>query len=362
MNVAQEFDALYRAAKALKLRSGEGAALVTITQTRGSTFRRAGASMLVRRDGGLVCELSGGCPQRDIALRAQRAMDSGCPELVAYGRSANYDVMLETGCGGELEVLIEPLCQPADLAFLDAMAQLRSLRRFGAVAMLYGEHGVAMRRPRRIVRGEGLAWSDVEDDALRQHMIATLMAGAEGVSTQKHSVTWAGRCYDVLVEPLHPPHALVVIGDGAGAHALSELSVQLGWQTTLVDPARAASEPSAGVRHVHAAPGALTHEVKLDAMTSVVLMTHRLERDVDYLKALLESPVGYVGVIGSRQRAAHIMATFPAESVRLHVPAGLDVGSETPREIALAVAAEILALRNGKSGRPLSATDTPIHA
>lgn len=360
MNVAQEFDALYRAAQALDLGGGERAALVTITRTHGSTFRRAGASMLVLRDGRLVCELSGGCPQSDIALRARRAMDAGCAELVAYGRDANYDVMLETGCGGELEVLIEPLRQPADLAFLDAMAQLRSLRRQGTVATVYAMDGAAMPSPRRILRGEGVHWSDLQDQALRQHLADTLLAGA--ATTMQHRVAWAGRDLDVLVEPLHPAHALVVVGDGAGAQALAELSVQLGWQTTLVDPARSLSQAPAGARCVQAAPGALAGELALDAMTSAVLMTHRLERDFDYLGALLATPVGYVGVIGSRQRAMQIRAAFPNEAARLHVPAGLDVGSETPREIALAVAAEILALRNGKSGRPLSATDTPIHA
>ena len=116
------------------------------------------------------------------------------------------------------------------------------------------------------------------------------------------------------------------------------------------------------VDHVEAERAVQAGELALDAMTSAVLMTHRLERDFDYLGALLATPVGYVGVIGSRQRAMQIRAAFPNEAARLHVPAGLDVGSETPREIALAVAAEILALRNGKSGRPLSATDTPIHA
>ena len=103
MNVAQEFDPLYRAARALPLETGVvGAVLATITQTRGSTFRRAGASMLVLRGGSLVCELSGGCPQRDIVWRAQQVMDSGEAQRVSYGRDANYDVMLETGCGGEL--------------------------------------------------------------------------------------------------------------------------------------------------------------------------------------------------------------------------------------------------------------------
>src|SRR5579859_8124559 len=168
MNVAQEFDPLYRAAQSLPLEDGHhGAALATITQTRGSTFRRAGASMLVLRDGHLVCELSGGCPQRDIVWRAQQVIDSGQPALVAYGRDSNYDVMLETGCGGELEVLIEPLQPPHDLRFLDAIAQLRARRQPGVMATVYAmDDQVLSPRPRRLIQGKGVSWSDIEDPVL----------------------------------------------------------------------------------------------------------------------------------------------------------------------------------------------------
>ncbi|SFS14054.1 Xanthine and CO dehydrogenase maturation factor, XdhC/CoxF family [Dyella sp. OK004] len=364
MNVAQEFDPLYRAALALNLEhSHDGAALATITQTRGSTFRRAGASMLVLRDGRLICELSGGCPQRDIAWRAQQVIDSGQPALVAYGREANYDVMIETGCGGELEVLIEPLQVPRDLQFLDAIAQLRSRRLPGAMATVYAADGdVLGPRPQRLVQGEGVTWSDIEVDALRQQIAAalpTIDASMPKAATRRMSVD--GRSYEVLVESLLPPHALVIVGDGVSARVLAELSVQLGWQTTLVDPAQTTTETSNGIRHIAASPQALATQVVLDHLTSAVVMTHRLERDLGYLEALLDTPVSYLGVIGSRQRAAQIQGALPHGHPRLHMPAGLDVGSETPQEIALAVAAEILATRNGRSGGPLTHSQMPIH-
>lgn len=364
MNVAQEFDPLYRAARALPLDAGTvAAALATITQTHGSTFRRAGASMLVLRDGRLVCELSGGCPQRDIAWRAQQVMDSGQPQLVSYGRDANYDVMLETGCGGELEVLIEPLRGAVDLRFFDSMARLRELRRHGVLATVYAADGDALGpRPWRLVQGEGVAWNDIGNEALREqlHVVLSSLPAGAGANTRRLQVD--GRHYDVLLEPLRPPHVLVVVGDSIGARMLAAWSVQLGWQTSLVDPAQAVGDAGDGIRRIAASAQALANLVAFDAMTSAVVMTHRLERDLDYLAALLNTPVGYVGMIGSRQRAAQIAAAFPQADPRLHMPAGLDVGSETPQEIALAVAAEILALRNGKQGGLLSCSRSPIHA
>lgn len=364
MNVAQEFDSLYRAAKALKLDRGTGeAALVTITRTRGSTFRRAGASMLVHRDGSMVCELSGGCPQRDIVLRAQRAMDSAEGALVAYGRDSNYDVMIETGCGGELEVLIEPWHEADDLQFLDAIAALHARRMPGVMASLFAVDGGAIgRRPLRLVRGSGSLWTNIGQAALTQQVLASLSTQAihpgSAVAQQMDS---QGQRYDALLETLRPPHALLIVGDSAGASLLAQLGHQLGWRTTVVSTREVADQVPDGVQRVYKTPAALISDLLPDPQTSVVVMTHRLELDLAYVAPLLTTPVRYIGVIGSRQRAAQVRASFPQADDRLHVPAGLDIGSETPQEIALAIAAEILALHNGRSGDSLVHTQTSIH-
>lgn len=363
MNVAQEFDPLYRAAQSLDLRGATcEAALATITRTRGSTFRRAGASMLVHRDGRMVCELSGGCPQRDIVLRAQRAMETGEPALVAYGRDSNYDVMIETGCGGELEVLIEPWRQADDVRFLHAIEALRVKRTPGIMASLFATDGFAVTgRPLRLVKGGSGIWSNIHHSSLEQQILASLnQAVTPSGSAVTTCVQVANRHHDVLLESLQPPHALVVVGDGVGASILARLSHQLGWQTTLVGTSKAPLPAEHDVHCVFATPASLTATVTLDSLTSAVVMTHRLERDLAYVAPLMATPVRYIGVIGSRQRAEQIRAIFPDDE-RLHAPAGLDVGSETPQEIALAIAAEILATRNGRSGGPLIRSQTPIH-
>jgi xanthine/CO dehydrogenase XdhC/CoxF family maturation factor len=363
MNVTQEFEPLHRAAMTMEpVRDSAGAALVTITHTHGSTFRRAGASMLVLHDGRLICELSGGCPQRDIALRARQVMDTDQPALVSYGLDSNYDVMIETGCGGELQVLIEPLRLGDDLRFLQAIAELRASRDQGVLVTCYAVDGTPLSpRPQRLLRGTRDLWNGIAEQALRQLIERELAATPLGASASSRQVVLGDTTYDLLLEPLGPPHALVIMGDNAGARMLAELSVQLGWQTTLVDPSHSISNPPNGAQSIVAPPTSLSAQLAFDDMTSAVVMTHRLERDMAYLDALLKTPVSYVGVIGSRQRAAQIRAAFPQANGRLHVPAGLDVGSETPQEIALAIAAEILALRNGRQGGSLSHSPHPIH-
>jgi len=362
MNVAQEFELLHQAARTLELHGGTSeAALVTITRTQGSTFRRAGASMLALRDGRMVCELSGGCPQRDIVLRAQRAMASGEPALVAYGRDSNYDVMIETGCGGELEVMIEPWRQTDDLRFLQAIDELRQRRVPGVMATLFAADGHAL-HPLRLVQSDSTVWTNIAESMLQEHVLASMASSsmpASGAATSVLDV--AGRRYDVLLESLHPPHALVIIGDGIGAAMLAQLSFQLGWHTTLVNPAPSDSSCPVEVNRIVALPNELGSRVALDHLTSAVVMTHRLERDLAYVEPLMATPVRYVGIIGSRDRARQIQAAFPNDA-RLHAPAGLDVGSETPQEIAIAIAAEILATYNGRNGGPLVHSRLPIHA
>lgn len=363
MNVTQEFESLYRAVLTLDLtRDVVDAALVTITYTRGSTFRRAGASMLVLRDGRLVCELSGGCPQRDIVLRARQVMDSGQPSLVAYGRDSNYDVMLETGCGGELKVLIEPMRNNEDIGFVEAAARLRVLRQTGTLATVYAVNDVALApRPQRLLLGAESRWTDIDDDALQGIVEDAVSSVDSGVMAANRQVQLNGNVYDLLFESLKLSHVLVIVGDGMVARMLAEVSLQLGWETIVVDPSQTMPNLPDRARHLIASPSSLSSQPFLDSSASVVVMTHRLERDMAYLSMLLQTPVGYLGMMGSRQRAAQVREAFPEAEGRLRVPAGLDIGSETPQEIALAIAAEILATRNGRDGGALSHSQHPIH-
>ena len=116
MNTPQEFGVLLEGFKRLQSSGfAGGAALATLTRTHGSTFRRAGARMLVCGDGTVVRGLSGGCPEADIISRAHDVIGAGTARIVRYDRDNGLDALIELGCGGELEVLIEPLARSSDL-------------------------------------------------------------------------------------------------------------------------------------------------------------------------------------------------------------------------------------------------------
>jgi xanthine dehydrogenase accessory factor len=211
--------------------------------------------------------------------------------------------------------------------------------------------------------GHDVLHDHIADPALTQSIV-----DATASTTKKSSITLslpsARGMVEVLVESIAPPHALVVIGSSAAARALLPLAKALGWQTTLVDhdPGRLhATHLPAGLRAVCATPASLRSVLPLDAQSSVVVMTHNLEQDIAYLGALRDAPVTYIGALGSRERVARMRNHAALAGLHVHAPAGLDIGSETPEEIALAIAAEIMAVINTRSGGPLRDNEGAIH-
>jgi xanthine/CO dehydrogenase XdhC/CoxF family maturation factor len=365
VNTPQEFAPLLAAIRRLEADGfAGGAALATLTRTSGSTFRRAGARMLVCGDGTVVRGLSGGCPDADIALRAARVIAEDRPELVRYSGDSIFDPMIGTGCGGDIEVLIEPLNRRADVAFLDVIERCLAARKTGSLATIYARDGQCLSpRPQRLLWVDGAPGMSIGDGRLAA-AIRERGAANGGRPPAVHEIPTDEGAVQVLIEQLEPPHQLVLIGISAVSLALARLATQLGWITTLVDH-RSDRERPAGVpervRYVALAPDAVVGSLALDRRTSVVVMTHRLEVDVACLAALRDTPVVYLGAIGSRSRVAQIHERTRLGVERLRAPAGLDVGSETPEEIALAIAAEIVAVTHGRRGGVLSAVDSPIH-
>lgn len=144
-----------------------------------------------------------------------------------------------------------------------------------------------------------------------------------------------------FVERMEPPPGLLVCGDGPEARPIAEAGAVLGWDITSVVAAQ--ELPVVTER------------------TSAVVCSHNFERDLAFLRALLPSDAAYVGVLGPRSRGQRLVEELGGDIGRIHAPAGLDLGAETPEEIAQSVVAEILAVLNGKSGRPLRDREGPIH-
>lgn len=278
---------------------GETPVLATVVATRGSSYRKPGARMLVTSEGWQAGSISGGCLEADVVRKAAWLVAQGQGVLKTYDTSVDGEVAL--GCGGEVDVWLEPF--KPDAAVARAMAEVTEQRR------------------------------PVEVD----------VAG----STQE----------------LKPSPRLVLCGAGHDVLPLHQQARSLGWDVHVVDwrPAQASQArfPGAQVRVLASDQlGALP----LEAGCAVVIMSHHLVYDGRALEAVLRSPLPkYVGLLGPRKRTEDLLALLPKELSleRLRAPVGLALGGEGPAAVALAILAEVHAVLHDARAGPLSQRPPP---
>jgi xanthine dehydrogenase accessory factor len=338
---------------------GSEAVLATVVATEGSVYRRPGARLLVTASGRTVGSISGGCLEADVLERARR-LAPGEYAVVTYDTRSKADVVwgLGLGCDGVVTVLVERLFgSPAYLDLVDRDSA-------GVLATVFR----ADERERigaRLTLVDGIVTTYGRWDL----DIARVLVDARDALEAGRSRTVEHDGASILLEYIEPPPRLVVFGAGQDAVPLVRLGARLGWSVTVVDwrPAFAVAErfpeADAVVRARAEAAGA---RVRVDVRTSVVLMTHNYLADVELLGWLAGTPAGYIGLLGPRRRAERLLAEIgetPASALRdrLYAPAGLDVGAETPDEIALAILAEARAVRAGRAGGSLRERTGAIH-
>jgi xanthine dehydrogenase accessory factor len=352
------------------------AALATIVKVQGSAYRGPGARLLIAPDGRTVGSISAGCLENDLRERARKVVSSGAPTVVTYDSTALGDNVwgLGLGCGGTIQVLIEPLNPDAAATPLLAFLEERLARRdAGVVATVFrASGGTTAIGSRLMLTAGGPGFCDLADprlaEALRDEAREALQ---EGRSRVKECAVGEVTT-EALIEVVWPPVPLLIFGAGDDAVPLARLATDLGWRVTVVDsrPGLATADrfPWADAVVV-ARPGTITPQLSLDDRTVAVVMTHNFSQDRDLLELLLPSPVRYLGILGARSRTQAMLRTI-AESgspvrdhdlARLYSPVGLDLGAETPEEIALAVLAEIKAVSAGRAAGFLRDRKGPIH-
>jgi xanthine/CO dehydrogenase XdhC/CoxF family maturation factor len=350
---------------------GERMALATIVAVRGSTYRRPGARLLVPEEGAPVGNLSGGCLEGDVADMARLVMEEGTARLAGWDLTADDDAVwgLGLGCNGAIEVFIEPAEQAAEVAGALRMA-LEEKRAISVVTVLESGHAGVEPGARVVVRPDGDpqgSLGSTEADA------AAIAAAREQLAFEKSEIRTLLGDVRAFVEVLGPPLRLLICGAGHDAGPMVRAAAGLGWNAIVVDD-RAAFlthgryPEAAGFVHVEA-PEDVAKATPIDLHTFAVVMTHNFLRDKEYLRALLSSPAAYIGMLGPAARTERLLMELRDEGVdvtdedraRIHGPAGLDLGSEGPEEIAGSIAAEIVAVRHGRLGGFLKERPGPIH-
>ncbi|HYP17980.1 MAG TPA: XdhC/CoxI family protein, partial [Opitutus sp.] len=309
--------------------------LATLVTVAGSSYRRPGARLLIT-SGARVGSISGGCLEQDVVARAHRVRTTGEAELVTYDTTSENDLVwgVGLGCHGVVQVLLEKIPAPPPWAAALAANQ---------IAGLPTELAVTWRSPDPARIGTGLARdrSPAEGEGVFHNVIA-------------------------------PPFPLFVFGAGDDAVPLVNMARELGWQVTVADP-RAEFASSSRFPLAHAVVSGRSDELVAHtdppAHAAAVVMTHHYVHDLPILRALLQRDLVYLGLLGPKARATRILADLDASGTapsaerrkRLHAPVGLDLGAETPAEVALSIVAEIQARIAGRDAKPLRERNRPIH-
>jgi len=336
--------------------SGERAVLATLMKVAGSAYSGPGATLLILPDASVSGNLGASCFEQDLIGHARRIRASLTPELVRYDLTADDDKPwgLGMGCRGKLELLLEPAPPgrvPEHLTFLVEAARVRqpavvaTVFRAGAPGPTLGE--------RAMLRADGRTAGRVLAGPLAAQVLAdarrVLAEGRSRIVTHRQGPRGGGGVVALLVEYVPPPIALVICDGGRDAESLARFGRELAWQVTVI-----------GKGQMPAA---------LDDRTAAIVMSHNYERDLALLIALVPTAARYIGVLGSRKRTQELLAEMakrgakPTKSqlARVHAPVGLDVGGETPAEVALSIVAEIQAVFAGRRGGALRARKGPIH-
>ncbi len=368
------------------LQSGERVALATVVATSGSTPRTVGTRMAIRAGGRHLGTVGGGCGEAEVIKAGLTALDDGRARRVRADLTDEATEESESACGGVMDVLVAPFGAEL-LPVVRAVQEAHRGRRRAVVAMIVGPEegdvgptsgGMAVAAVEKAIEEAGgtrvpTAWAGPGMDSAADAALLVdaayracrreRRAGETETVRQERAQVPGGAAGELLAEVIQVPPALVVCGGGHIALPLSQMAKTLGYAVTVIDdrPSFADRARFPHVDRVVCRPYARAlAETPLDDSTAVVVVTRGHKHDIECVRAVLGRGAAYVGMIGSRRRVAGARELlgrdgFPEEEVaRLHAPIGLDIGAETPAEIALAILAEITLERRGGTAAPMS--------
>jgi xanthine dehydrogenase accessory factor len=346
--------------------------LATVVRTFSSAPREPGAAMAVSAAGEVVGSVSGGCVEGAVYELANEVTASGEPVLKRYGISDDDAFAVGLTCGGIIDIFVEPVSHQRFAELGEIADAVRHGRPVAVATVIEGPGTIGARR---------IIWQD-------EHATGTLGAGdrldeavdddargmlAQGLTGVRRYGPDGERRRDelaVFVQSFAPAPRMLVFGAIDFAAAVAKAGKFLGYRVTVCDArpvfATASRFPDAD-EVITDWPHRYLSGISTDERTVICVLTHDPKFDVPLLEVALRRPAAYIGAMGSRRthddRLARLreVGMTDAELARLRSPIGLDLGARTPEETAVAIAAELIQLRWGGSGRPLTATTGRIH-
>lgn len=356
-------------------------ALATVVDVRGSAYRRPGAKMVIPEDGGGIGSVTAGCLEEDVRSLAADVLASDEPRLTTFDLMGDDDVWgLGVGCNGVIDILIEPLSE----RYRPVLSAFTSGNSIASCTVLESDIGDEHKNEDRGVqlgdrayytteftRASG-AWPDWLAHAVREPAETLASQGtAETVTIENDGSTDSAT---VFIDGVAAPPELFVFGTGHDVEPVCELAKNADFRVTVVGFRGASATEDrfpAADRVLSTSPGRLRENEALtfDENTYAVVMTHNFIDDRLTVDELLSTSLPYIGLLGPRERFEEMQAEFTEEGrsvsadeqQRLYTPAGLDLGGNTPYQIAHSIVSELLVVKNDRTPRHLKAREGPIH-
>jgi len=333
-------------------RAGIPFAVATVLSVDGSAPRSAGAKMVITPEGGLHGTIGGGVIEAEAIRHGVAACVSGqavCFEMQLDGAQVGDAPPL---CGGAVRVLVDGAAARHGEVYADVSASLSDRRRGVLVTVVEREADTSARcswiDETRLAHGAADVGLPVFEERVRRCL-------AEG--TACYVEPEPGMSREALLEPIAPDPRLVIVGGGHIGQALAVQGKLLGFRVTVIDDRPEFTDPALFPPSVETRQGGVAYELgayPVDDDTYIVIVTRGHQHDAAALSACIHSPAPYIGMIGSRRKAAVVRQGFldsgeatPEEVGRVHCPVGLDIGAETVPEIAVSIAAQLVAVRRG---------------
>ncbi len=358
--------------------TGQRTAIATVVKTSGSVYRRPGARMLLTDDGQMIGAISGGCLESNVFERSQPLMFySGEPIVVKYDTTSSEEIVwgFGLGCNGVVNVLIESLSDASASNQLEFIAECFRQNQSGAIATIFHVKGETQVKvaSRLFLKQDGAVATDIKDRELTQKVLQDAQQVVKNGRSLVESYSLVNGCVEVLLEVIQPPLPLLVFGAGHDAIPVVDCAKQLGWHVTVID-----NRPGYTTRDrfpnaddiIFCDPENLEAHLSFNSRMVAVVMTHKYLHDLELLKTLLLSPLQYIGLLGPKTRRERLLQDLlasgfmptPDQLHRLYGPVGLDIGANTPEEIALSIVTEIQAVVAHRSGSSLRKRTRSIHS
>ena len=354
---------MYQQIKQL-LKEGETLAIATIVSTLGSTPREVGAKMVVTASGEILGTIGGGCGEAEVRRRAVEAIRSSRPEMARVELLDDIESNSPAVCGGVLDTFIDPWNKDAGdaLRLAEELDEISKTGKAAVLASVLTADGFddAASGDKCLVRDGEICRGNIRNQELQAAILKEAAVRQEHEDCLRVALELSGgRKAEVFFEVMTAVRRVVIVGAGHLAIPLVKFTKILGFHTTVLDDrvVYANRERFPDADEVLTGDMAETLAgLEITPQTYIVLITRGHQFDEPCLRAIIHSQAKYIGMIGSRRRIKACFIRFrdeegiPEELLnRVHAPIGLDIQAESPEEIALSIAAELVKVRRGGS-------------